>query len=59
VQLIQDIAPIVEHLTVFQRTPNTALPMVQRKLPPGGHDKATYPSAFRQVSTLFVCVSRL
>ncbi|KAL8278115.1 hypothetical protein RQP46_009439 [Phenoliferia psychrophenolica] len=47
VQLIQDIAPLVKDLTIFQRTPNTALPMVQRKLPPRGHDKAEYPGAFR------------
>ncbi|KAL8276981.1 hypothetical protein RQP46_010616 [Phenoliferia psychrophenolica] len=46
VQLIQDVAPIVEHLTVFQRTPNTALPMQQAQLPPGGHDKAAYPGVF-------------
>jgi cation diffusion facilitator CzcD-associated flavoprotein CzcO len=32
VQVIQEIAPIVSHLTVFQRTPNMALPMRQRKL---------------------------
>ncbi|KAJ3839598.1 cyclohexanone monooxygenase [Lentinula raphanica] len=34
VQIIQEIAPIVTHLTVFQRTPNMALPMRQRKLIP-------------------------
>lgn len=49
VQLIQDIAPLVKHLTVFQRTPNTALPMVQRKLPEGGHDKKTYQAAFHRL----------
>ncbi len=32
VQVIQEVAPIVDHLTVFQRTPNTALPMQQKKL---------------------------
>jgi cation diffusion facilitator CzcD-associated flavoprotein CzcO len=32
VQVIQEIGPIVSHLTVFQRTPNMALPMRQRKL---------------------------
>lgn len=29
IQVIQEISPKVEHLTVFQRTPNIALPMVQ------------------------------
>ncbi|KAL0573033.1 hypothetical protein V5O48_008926 [Marasmius crinis-equi] len=32
VQVIQEIGPIVGHLTVFQRTPNLALPMGQAKL---------------------------
>ena len=32
VQVIQEIGPIVSHLTVFQRTPNMALPMRQRTL---------------------------
>ena len=32
VQVIQELGPIVSHLTVFQRTPNMALPMRQRKL---------------------------
>ncbi|KAH8754658.1 cyclohexanone monooxygenase [Hyaloscypha sp. PMI_1271] len=32
VQVIQELGPIAEHLTVFQRTPNLALPMRQRKL---------------------------
>ncbi|KAJ3997445.1 cyclohexanone monooxygenase [Lentinula boryana] len=32
VQLIQEVAPIAEHLTVFQRTPNLSLPMRQTKL---------------------------
>ncbi|KAJ3848875.1 cyclohexanone monooxygenase [Lentinula lateritia] len=32
VQIIQEIAPIVDHLTVFQRTPNLALPMRQQKI---------------------------
>jgi cation diffusion facilitator CzcD-associated flavoprotein CzcO len=33
VQIIQEIAPIVSHLAVFQRTPNMALPMRQRLVP--------------------------
>lgn len=32
VQVIQELGPVTEHLTVFQRTPNLALPMRQRKL---------------------------
>ncbi len=32
VQVIQESAPVASHLTVFQRTPNLALPMRQRKL---------------------------
>ena len=32
VQVIQEIAPVVKQLTVFQRTPNTALPMAQKQL---------------------------
>lgn len=31
VQVIQEVGPIVEHLTVYQRTPNLAIPMQQRK----------------------------
>ena len=34
VQVIQELGPIVEHLTVFQRTPNLALPMRQSKTRP-------------------------
>ncbi|KAH8778058.1 cyclohexanone monooxygenase [Hyaloscypha finlandica] len=32
VQVIQELSLIADHLTVFQRTPNLALPMRQRKL---------------------------
>lgn len=32
VQIIQTIGPIVKHLTVYQRTPNLALPMCQMSL---------------------------
>ncbi|XP_035707747.1 baeyer-Villiger monooxygenase-like [Folsomia candida] len=31
VQIIQEVGPIVDHLTVYQRTPNLALPMQQTK----------------------------
>jgi cyclohexanone monooxygenase len=44
VQVIQEYAPHVSHLTVFQRTPNTALPMRQRTLDDEANRemKATY-----------------
>ncbi|KAJ3998884.1 hypothetical protein F5050DRAFT_1543206, partial [Lentinula boryana] len=32
VHMIQELAPVVAHLTVFQRMPNLALPMKQRKM---------------------------
>ncbi|VVT57753.1 uncharacterized protein SAPINGB_P005852 [Magnusiomyces paraingens] len=32
VQVIQEIGPVVDHLTVYQRTPNLAIPMQQRKV---------------------------
>ena len=32
VQVIQECGPCVKHLTVFQRTPNLAIPMQQRKV---------------------------
>lgn len=34
VQVIQETGPVAEHLTVFQRTPNMALPMRQKQLDP-------------------------
>ena len=44
VQVIQEAAPIAEHLTVFQRTPMLALPMRQRPLSAeeNAKDKETY-----------------
>jgi cation diffusion facilitator CzcD-associated flavoprotein CzcO len=38
VQVIQECGPVVSHLTVFQRTPNIALPMKQGQL---DHEKST------------------
>jgi cation diffusion facilitator CzcD-associated flavoprotein CzcO len=32
VQVVQEAGPVVEHLTVFQRTPNISLPMQQKHL---------------------------
>lgn len=36
VQVIQEVAKVAKHLTVFQRTPNIALPMGQRQLDDAG-----------------------
>ncbi|MBI11183.1 MAG: cyclopentanone 1,2-monooxygenase [Rhodospirillaceae bacterium] len=48
VQVIQEVAPLAERLTVFQRTPNTALPMQQRRLKPASQAaaKVNYPEMF-------------
>ncbi|MCD2114590.1 NAD(P)/FAD-dependent oxidoreductase [Rhodococcus rhodochrous] len=45
VQVIQEAAPVVDHLTVFQRTPMIALPMRQRTISDAENaaDKQTYP----------------
>jgi cation diffusion facilitator CzcD-associated flavoprotein CzcO len=51
VQTIQEVAPHVKQLTVFQRTPNTALPMQQRKLDPKNQSKETYPDTFKLRAT--------
>lgn len=39
VQIIQEIGPLVGHLTVFQRNINTALPSWLRSFQPGEHDE--------------------
>jgi cyclohexanone monooxygenase len=53
VQVIQEIAPIVDHLTVLQRTPNTALPMGQRALDDEANRelKKSYPERFANRSS--------
>ncbi|KAJ3781443.1 FAD dependent oxidoreductase [Lentinula aff. detonsa] len=50
VQVIQSIGPQVAHLTVFQRTPNYALAMQQRKLDKESQDKSKrlFPVMFRR-----------
>ncbi|KAI3621181.1 cyclohexanone monooxygenase [Moniliophthora roreri] len=50
VQIIQEIGPIVEHLTVFQRTPNTCLPMRQAKVDKTMQEKrkSLYLTIFRR-----------
>jgi cation diffusion facilitator CzcD-associated flavoprotein CzcO len=49
VQIIQEIAPDVSRLIVFQRTPNLALPMQQKKLDSAlqNRDKETYQDIFQ------------
>lgn len=48
VQVIQEVGPIVDHLTVFQRTPNQAIPMRQCKIDPERENgrKPTYDRLF-------------
>ncbi|KAE9392011.1 FAD/NAD(P)-binding domain-containing protein [Gymnopus androsaceus JB14] len=51
VQLIQEIAPIVGHLTVFQRTPNLTLPRRQRDVSAEEQEKLKndfYPILFNR-----------
>lgn len=50
VQIIQEAGPIASHVTVFQRTPNLAIPMRQQKLDAATQRemKASYPEWFRQ-----------
>lgn len=49
VQIVQELAPIVNELVVFQRSPNTALPMGQVNYRGGNqaHPKWIYPDLFR------------
>ncbi|ESK95689.1 cyclopentanone -monooxygenase [Moniliophthora roreri MCA 2997] len=49
VQTIQEVGPIVAHLTVFQRTPNITIPMRQRSLDVAtqAEMKELYPTIFR------------
>jgi cation diffusion facilitator CzcD-associated flavoprotein CzcO len=55
VQMAQEAASVAAHLTVFQRTPNLALPMRQRKL--DGETirrmKEGYPRAYQARRTTF------
>jgi cation diffusion facilitator CzcD-associated flavoprotein CzcO len=51
VQMIQECGPKASHLTVFQRTPNLALPMVQHPVDAKTQDKMKdelYPYIFRR-----------
>jgi cyclohexanone monooxygenase len=48
VQVVQEAAPVAKRLSVFQRTPNLALPMQQRRLDVTGQAKmkADYPRLY-------------
>ncbi|MAP11619.1 MAG: cyclopentanone 1,2-monooxygenase [Gammaproteobacteria bacterium] len=50
VQVVQEVAPVAGHLTIFQRTPVTALPMQQRRLDADEQvvAKAGYPQMFKR-----------
>lgn len=50
VQVVQEAGKVASHLTVFQRTPNMALPMQQRRLdePSQREMKANYPEWFQR-----------
>jgi cation diffusion facilitator CzcD-associated flavoprotein CzcO len=55
VQMAQEAAAVAAHLTVFQRTPNLALPMRQRKLDDDTirRMKEDYPRAYQRRRTTF------
>ncbi|KAJ5379384.1 monooxygenase [Penicillium cosmopolitanum] len=45
-QVIQELGPVVEHMTVFQRSPTYALPMRQRPLSVEEQDKCRYEAIY-------------
>jgi hypothetical protein len=57
VQTIQECAPVAEHLVVYQRTPNMALPMIQWPVSPDDveQDKAqgVYETTFEECFETF------
>ena len=54
IQIAQETAhDDIKSLTVFQRTPNLALPMGQKPLNKGDQDKSTYPDFFKYRMTTF------
>jgi len=57
-QVIQEVAPEVGHLTVFQRSPTYAMPMRQRKLTKEEQNKATYPGLFELRKKTFAGIDR-
>lgn len=54
-QVIQEIGPVAEHLTVFQRTPNLSLPMQQQPLSAADNAKLkeTYADIFANWGNTF------
>lgn len=50
VQVVQEAAKVARHVTVFQRTPNTCLPMNQTKFDPAMQEemKRDYPARFER-----------
>jgi cation diffusion facilitator CzcD-associated flavoprotein CzcO len=58
VQVIQEVAPIVDHLTVFQRTANLAIPMRQEQYDNQGIQKQIdakkdFPAIFKHIRKTF------
>jgi cation diffusion facilitator CzcD-associated flavoprotein CzcO len=55
VQVIQEVAHVAGHLTVFQRTPNMALPMGQKKIDEARNKelKESYPDMTKKMRSSF------
>ncbi|KAK9465237.1 FAD/NAD(P)-binding domain-protein [Lipomyces arxii] len=53
VQITQEAGKVAKELTVFQRTPNLALPMQQRRLDLLDQDKSRYPELFESRNCTF------
>lgn len=57
IQVIEEIGPVVKHLTIYQRTPNYCLPMRQRTLDEKEEQKAKqdgkYEEAMKKTYTTF------
>ncbi|KAK7207646.1 hypothetical protein BZA70DRAFT_21120 [Myxozyma melibiosi] len=57
-QVIQDVAPVVDHLTVFQRSYCCALPMRQEKITKEQQDKTKYDHIFSLRHKTFAGIER-
>jgi len=57
-QTIQEISPVVKHLTVFQRSPTFALPMRQTKLGDRDQDKSKYEAIYQKRKDTFAGIDR-
>lgn len=51
VQVIQELGPDVKSLVVFQRSPNCAMPMRQKRWTAGSKDKSAYPEMYQRMKT--------